>query len=64
MSLFGSIRITDHVMWRIVQQVNLFVAGSCAAIFNADFTGIVIIINGGINHASVFIVVDAVLNQI
>ena len=64
MPLFGNIRITDHIMRRMVQPVDLFVGSSDTVIFYADRAGIVIRIHRRINDTSVFIVVYAVLNKV
>ena len=62
--LLGSICITNHIMGRIVQPVNLLVGSSYTVIFNENPAGIVILIDGHINHAPLFIVVYAVLNKV
>lgn len=64
MPLFGDVPVTNHIMWDIVQPLDLFVTSSFTVVFNADPAGIVIFINRHINHAPVFIVVDTVLNKV
>lgn len=63
-ALFGRIFVTDHIVEGFIQLFNLLVCSPDTVIFNSYKTAVIFGSDTDINFTALFVMVDAVLNEI